>query len=138
MLLILLWLTCPSNTMFHQFNIGLHVFSGSVALILGLLAIIFSERTRLHRKLGKAFLYALSIVVATGFVGWLLFRSDAFLLMLTIISGYEGFAGYRIVKMKEKHPGIVDFLVAAGALLTGVLYVYLLSVREATMSSSVV
>jgi hypothetical protein len=124
--------------MIHQVNIGLHVLSGTLALILGALAIVFNERLRTHRKLGSWFLYFLGVVVGTGFIGWLFFRSDPFLLMLTILAGYDGFAGYRVVTLKQNHPGIPDVAGAIIALTTGMLYVFAFSETMATMSSSVV
>lgn len=124
--------------MAHQINIVLHVLAGGVALVLGSMAILFNRRVRAHRKLGTIFLYFLSVVVATGFVGWMLFRSDPFLLMLTILSGYEGFAGYRIITMKDKHPVVLDVCVAIAALTIGAAYVFVLSDTTATMSSPVV
>jgi len=123
---------------FHQVNIGLHVFAGTIALILGALSIAFNRRPKVHRKLGKWFLYFLSVVVATGFLGWVLFRSDPFLLMLTVLSGYEGFAGYRIITMKEKPPASLDVSLAIVALLIGVVYVSQLSATKAAMSPVVV
>jgi hypothetical protein len=124
--------------MFHQLNIGLHVLSGTIALILGVLAIALNQRPGIHRKLGTLFLYFLGIVVVSGFVGWLLFRSDPFLLLLTVLAGYEGFAGVRIIKTREKHPTVLDLSVAVAALLIGVSYVLWLSATAPGMSSSVV
>ncbi len=124
--------------MIHQLNIGLHVLSGTLALILGTLTIVCNERIRTHRKLGTWFLYFLGVVVGTGFIGWLFFRSDPFLLMLTILAGYDGFAGYRAIRLRDKHPGSLDVTVAIVALITGVLYVLVLASTMATMSSAVV
>jgi hypothetical protein len=124
--------------MFHQVNIGLHVLSGTAALIMGVLAIVLNRHPGIHRRLGIGFLYLLGVVVSTGFVGWLLFRSDPFLLMLTILSGYEGFAGYRVIQTREKHPATLDLLVAIVALGMGLLYVFYLSATKAGMSGAVV
>jgi hypothetical protein len=124
--------------MLHQLNIGLHVVSGTIALLLGLLAIVFNRRTTQHRKLGTWFLYFIGVVVGTGFIGWMFFRTDPFLLMLTILSGYEAFAGYRVVRMRENRPGLPDISVAMIASVTGLAYVLVLSATRAGMSSPVV
>ncbi len=124
--------------MVHQANIALHILSGTLALVVGVLAIGFNRRVRIHRRLGIVFVYLLAVVVGTGFVGWLLFRSDPFLLMLTILSGYEVFAGYRIISMRAEHPKLLDVLVAIAALTVGVVYVLYLSSIRAGMGMAVV
>jgi hypothetical protein len=124
--------------MIHQANIVIHVIAGSVALLLGALAIIFNTNVRTHKKLGLYFLYFMTIVVTTGFIGALLFRSDPFLMILVIISGYDAFAGFRIIRLKENHPEIIDAIVPAVSLITAWIYLWKVSYTSVGMSSPVI
>ncbi|WP_247232898.1 hypothetical protein [Telluribacter sp. SYSU D00476] len=114
--------------MIHQVNILIHVLAGTTALLVGGAALLTPKYLPRHARLGRIFLYLLSVVVATGFVGWLFFRSNNFLLMLTLLSGYVGYAGWRCVRLKEKKASAGDALVAILALTLGVLF--MLEIRK--------
>src|ERR1044071_3094225 len=105
--------------MFHIINIGIHVAAGTLGLIVGFFAMFSLARGARHKRIGRVFLYLLTIVVATGFVGWLLFRSNAFLLILTVLSGYLGFAGFRNIRLKEKRSSVLDLAASIVALTIG-------------------
>ncbi len=90
------------------------------------------------QKAWTYFLYLMAIVVSTGFAGSLFFRSDPFLLILVIISGYEAFAGYRIIKLREGSPEIIDVIVPFVALGTALLFLWRLSYSASLMSSPVI
>ena len=124
--------------MLHTLNILVHVVAGSLALILGALTIYFNRRAGTHKKLGTCFLYFMGIVVMTGFVGWLFFRSDPFLLILVIISGYEAFAGFRVVILRERPPQLIDLMVPVLSLGVSVIFLLKLSYTTPVMSSSVI
>lgn len=124
--------------MLHTFNIGLHVVAGTIALILGIIAVSVSKTTRTHKRFGIWFLYCLSVVVTTGFVGWLFFRSNSFLLMLTILSGYVGFAGYRNIRLKEQKSTRWDFFATLLAFSLGILYIIWLNKSNTSWTPSVV
>ncbi|HEY9047754.1 MAG TPA: hypothetical protein VIN08_17730 [Ohtaekwangia sp.] len=114
--------------MIHALNIILHVTAGIAALIVGAVTIILCRRSNDHKRWGRYFLYLLCIVVSTGYLGWLFFRSQAFLLMLTLVSGYVGYSGFRTVRLRERKASNLDALVALFALATGIAYV--VSLRE--------
>ena len=124
--------------MIHTINIGLHVICGTIALIIGILAIAFNRRAKLHKRLGRIFLYLLAVVVVTGFVGWLFFRSDPFLLMLTLLSGYVGFSGWRAMKLREKRATPGDGLISIIVLGCGLFYLYWLLNSEGYWSPTVI
>lgn len=108
--------------MIHQVNIIIHVVAGVTAMLVGALALLVAKRSHLHIRLGRLFLKLLSVVVVSGFVGWLFFRSTNFLLMLTLLSGYVGYAGWRTIRLKEKRTANYDALVAIVALSLGILF----------------
>src|ERR1700712_1982907 len=123
--------------MIHTFNILLHVIAGTIALIIGTIAICFYRRPKIHRLLGKIFLWLLIVVVASGFFGWLFFRSDPFLLMLTLISGYVGFAGWRVIRLRIRRPPFSDGIMALVILSIAIAYLHWLP-REGGSWSPVV
>ena len=124
--------------MIHKVNILIHVAAGSIALLLRALAIIFNARIRTHKKIGMYFLYMMLVVLITGFIGALLFRSDPFLMILVIISAYDAFSGFRIIRLKEVHPRIIDVIVPAVSLIAAWLYLWQMSDSSPVMSSSVI
>jgi predicted neutral ceramidase superfamily lipid hydrolase len=124
--------------MIHHVNLGIHILTGTVAMVIGLLAIIYNRRVAVHRKLGRYFVYLLIVVVTTGFIGFLFFRNDPFLLMLTLIAGYVGYAGYRTVQLREKRGSIWDALIALAVLSTASVYVWYVARQPTSWSPAVV
>jgi uncharacterized membrane protein len=124
--------------MIHQVNLGIHILTGTVAMVIGLLAIINNRRIVVHRKLGRYFIYLLAVVVATGFIGFLFFRNDPFLLMLTLIAGYVGYAGYRTVQLRVKRGSIWDALIALAVLSTALVYTWQLVQSQILWNASVI
>lgn len=124
--------------MIHQFNIVVHVVAGTLALFLGLAALFAPKISLRHKRLGRYFLFLLSVVVASGFIGWLLFRSNPFLLMLTLLSGYTGYAGWRAVRLKEQRSAKVDVLVALVVLSAGLLFLIFLKRDDASWNPVVI
>lgn len=108
--------------MIHQLNILIHVLAGTLALIIGLVALVAPKHSYRHVRFGRCFLYLLAVVVGSGFMGWIFFRSNPFLLMLTLLSGYVGYAGWRSVRLREKKSSRFDLLVALFAITIGLLY----------------
>ena len=131
--------TAPSiMQMLHTFNISLHVLAGTTALVIGLLALSSRKPSARHFRYGRYFLYLLVVVVGTGFTGLLFFRSSSFLLMLTLLAGYNVFAGYRTVRLRERRSTRADALVSAGTLLIGLLYLFYLRQSGGNWAPSVV
>lgn len=104
--------------MIHTINILIHVLTGSAALLTGMIALIARKGTRLHRRLGKVFLFLLMIVIITGLLGVFVFGRNTFLLVVTVLSGYMGFSGYRVLQTRSNRPKILDVGVALLAVAT--------------------
>lgn len=122
----------------HTANIVIHVLFGTFSLIVGLVTLFYQNRLRQHVRYGRIFLYLLTVVVATAFVGILFFRSYPFLLVLTFLSGYVGYSGYRAVRLKEQKTSAMDMLVTFGLLLGGSLYLTSLQLAGGQWSPTVV
>jgi hypothetical protein len=113
-----------SNTVLHNINIVTHVIAGSVALILGFIALISAKGKLLHTKSGRLFLYCLFIVVLTGLIGVFVFKRNTFLLVITLLSAYQGFSGYRILKFKNNIPKTLDILAVILTLISLAYFMY--------------
>jgi hypothetical protein len=124
--------------MVHEINIGIHASIGTIAIVVGILALYYNKRTLVHKKWGFFFMILLSGVIITGFIGFLFFRNDPFLSMLTILSAYVGYAGFRSVKLREKRATILDAVIALGALSAGISHVLNLVNSQATWSATIV
>ena len=108
----------------HAINLIIHISAGVAALIAGSVAIFSGKGSKRHRYFGRIFLVLLSVVVATGMIGAILFRSNPFLLMLTFLSGYVGYAGWRNLQLKEREASLPDAGLAAITLVAGTAYAY--------------
>jgi hypothetical protein len=108
----------------HKSNIIIHVIAGTVALILGAIAIIANKRKIFHKQVGKVFLALLSIVIITGLLGVFVFGRNSFLLVITVLSGYFGFSGYRALQTKSNQPKLLDISVAIISLSTVFYFLY--------------
>ena len=102
----------------HRANIIVHVFAGSIALLLGVVALVTKKGGKNHKRSGNIFLGLLIVVIITGFVGVFVFGRNTFLLVITVLSGYFGFSGYRVLQTKSNQPKLVDVCVAIGSLIS--------------------
>ncbi|WP_326983235.1 hypothetical protein VUJ46_01420 [Chryseobacterium sp. MYb264] len=113
----------------HQTNIILHIVAGSLALIAGLIAIVTTKGGKSHRKSGIVFLIFLMMVIITGLVGVFVFGRNIFLLIITMLSGYLGFSGYRVLKSRSNKIYMADVVIALIVLTaTGYFLYYLKSI----------
>jgi hypothetical protein len=108
----------------HKSNIFIHVFAGTFALILAIVAIISNKRRVFHKKVGKVFLIFMSVVILTGLLGVFVFGRNSFLLVITVLSGYFGFSGYRALQTKSNEPKTLDIIVALLSISTVFYFLY--------------
>lgn len=111
-------------TVAHQINIIVHVIAGSLALIMGVVAMAARKGGKTHNRSGQIFLFLVAFVIATGLIGVFVFKVNTFLLVITLLSGYEAFSGYRILKLKSNTPKLLDILVALLAVASGIYFLY--------------
>lgn len=111
-----------THELLHQANILIHVVSGCVALLLGLFILVTAKGTNRHCKAGRFFLITLSVVIFTSLAGVFLFKLSQFLFIITLISGYEAWSGYRVIKNKQTGPRGFDYLVSFLVLLSGIVF----------------
>lgn len=94
----------------HALNIFIHVTAGAAALITGLIAISVRRKRRVHIRFGRQFMWMMIIVVLTALLGVLVFRRSSFLLIITLLSGYNCFSGIRTIKLSGNKPGPLDLI----------------------------
>jgi hypothetical protein len=109
---------------FHKINIILHVTTGSLALITGLIILITRKGGALHRLTGRLFLLLMAIVILTGLIGVFVFGRNTFLLVITVLSGYLAFSGYRIIKLKSNKFKFTDVAVCILSLVSISYFLY--------------
>jgi uncharacterized membrane protein len=113
----------PAYTPLHQTNLIIHILFGVVALALGLVAICSPKRRGLHTRVGMLFIYAYLVVVTTASLGLLVFNFRSFLAVVTVLSIYDVFAGYRALQLRGCRPRTIDRLAAIAGLLTPWLFI---------------
>jgi uncharacterized membrane protein len=125
-------------SMIHKLNILIHVIAGTTALLIGIITLILKKGSPGHIRFGRYFLILIAVVVISGFLGWFFFRSNPFLLMLTILSGYVSYSGYRRTRLKEKRGRIYDAMIAFAALFLALLFLIWLKQSDENWSPSVI
>jgi len=108
----------------HKINIGVHVVAGLIALMLGITSLSTLKGGKAHRKSGTLFLYFLTIVVVTGLLGVLIFEVNQFLLVITILSGYNAYSGIRVLKNKTCKINRQDILAGLFSAASGIYFLY--------------
>ncbi|MGB3851930.1 MAG: hypothetical protein WA958_18315 [Tunicatimonas sp.] len=108
----------------HQANIALHILTGTAALMLGLVALLSAKGGKVHNGCGNHFLACLSIVIVTGLLGVFVFGRNTFLLVITVLTGYVSFSGYRALKLKSNVPRALDIIVALVSLSALACFLY--------------
>jgi hypothetical protein len=102
----------------------IHICAGTVALVVAPGAMITVKGGLWHRRWGKAYVWAMVVIAATGTVMSLL-RPNLFLLMVAVFSFYLVFSGYRVLHRKK--PGqrrtFADWTVTFTMLLAGLGFI---------------
>lgn len=81
-----------------------HIAFGALSLITGAMGLLSAKGKRLHRKAGKIYFLAMTVVFITGSI--LASASfNRFLFLIAFISYYSVFTGVRILRLKQLHKG---------------------------------
>jgi len=109
----------------------LHVIAGGLALIFGLLAIVYRRKTKTHKPLGRIYFWSMGFI----FVSALYMASvkfNLFLLGVAFFSYYSCLTAFRALRLKRLHmgqkPALMDWsieLVFSLAHLSFVIYAVL-------------
>ena len=85
-----------------QYILYLHILAGSFALVTGFIALGSTKGKLIHKKAGRIYFYAMSLVFITGIIV-ASYRFNKFLFLIAFLSYYSVFAGVRILKLKNLH-----------------------------------
>lgn len=105
---------------FLAFCLLVHIISGSVSLLSGLLAISTKKGSKIHRFSGRIFFTGMNIVSASALLiaG---FKLNQFLFMIGIFSFFQNYMGFRATRNKGMNPGKTDWIVLAVAGINSVM-----------------
>lgn len=110
----------------HLINIAIHVAAGIASLVAGFGAMAVQKTRPRHTRYGRVFTRLVYLVIATALFGVFVFRGNAFLFVLTLLSGYNCFSGIRAMRLAGARPSCQDYLIAGGVMLAGVGYLCVL------------
>ncbi|ACO34470.1 MULTISPECIES: DUF2306 domain-containing protein [Acidobacterium] len=96
--------------------LGIHVTAGGMAFVLAPLALVTAKGGKAHRRWGKLYFWAMTVVAATA-LAMAVYRPTLFLALVAVFSFYLSFSGYRVLAQKaawkdERVAGLVDWGVA--------------------------
>ncbi|MBT2619159.1 MULTISPECIES: DUF2306 domain-containing protein [Chryseobacterium] len=111
---------------FHLTNIIIHVISGTIALSIGFLILLKKKGTLFHKKAGVLFVFFMVLIIITGILGVVVFKRNLFLLVITVLAGYNTYSGVRIVKIKTNTLYLQDVLVMILAMIITLFFLYYL------------
>lgn len=97
--------------MLQHINIFIHILFGTIAIFIGLAPYFTEKGGRYHRLFGRIFLVLMAIVIITALNGVIFFRDRPFLTIVTLLSFYTSYSGYRVLKTKEAGFMRQDFMV---------------------------
>ena len=112
-----------------QYVLYFHAFSGGIALLGGILAILTKKGSKNHTLCGEVYFYAMLSVVVTGlFVAS--YRDNLFLQTIAVFSFYMAFTGKRAVRnKKEIVTSPLDWGFNIVSMLCGLFMLYLVVVN---------
>ncbi len=82
----------------------IHVLAGAISLITGMVAFLTQKGGTNHRKVGRIYSYAMTVVFVTAIIVSA-YKFIPFLFMIAFLSYYSVFAGVRILKLKKLNEG---------------------------------
>ena len=126
------------NESMHPINIFVHVVSGTIALLTGCIALGVKKNSLFHKRFGNYFMVSIMIVVATGILGVLVFKRNSFLLLITLLSFYQAYSGYRMVKEKSNTFYGIDFGIQLVVISTAIYFWKYLLAKEDQMWSPII
>jgi fluoride ion exporter CrcB/FEX len=106
----------------------LHAFAGTLALVIAPLAMLASKGSDAHRRWGKVFFYAMSVVVVTAIIAGIV-RPNILIALVALFSFHMLASGYRALYLKRLHEGQRmqrwDFILqGSAAVINGALFLW--------------
>ncbi len=124
--------------MLHELNILIHVIAGTLGIFVAGFAYATQKGGSKHKLAGRIFLLLMTVVIITAFNGVLIFRDRPFLTIVTFLSFYTSYSGFRVLKTKEKGFELMDFLVMCLVLVVAISFVWKMKSANILWHSSIV
>ena len=103
-----------------------HITSGTIALIVAILAIVLKKGTIFHRRLGRAYICAMSLVFISALhLSFIAVPINWFLFGIAIFSYYLAFTGFRAGKERKNLPSTIDWITTCVMLFSTVFMLVL-------------
>ena len=84
--------------------LGIHVTAGMVSFILAPVALATAKGGKQHKRWGMVYFWSMGVVAATA-LPMALYRPVLFLALVSVLSFYLTFSGYRVLKLKDLSRG---------------------------------
>lgn len=106
----------------------IHAAAGTLALVIAPLAMLASKGSDAHRRWGKVFFYAMSVVVVTAIIAGIV-RPNILMALVALFSFHMLASGYRALYLKKLHEGQRmqrwDFILqGSAAVINGALFLW--------------
>ena len=82
----------------------IHAAAGTLALVIAPLAMLASKGSDAHRRWGKVFFYAMSVVVVTAIISGII-RPNILMALVALFSFHMLASGYRALYLRKLHEG---------------------------------
>jgi len=80
----------------------IHIAAGTTALISGLLAIIFRNKVKVHKPIGRIYFWAMTVIFISA-VYMSITHSNIFLFCVSFFTYYSCLTAYRSLRLKKLH-----------------------------------
>lgn len=87
---------------FFFYVLIVHIVAGTTSLLSGLLAIIFRNKVKIHKPIGKVYFWSMTIIFLTA-VYMSVVHSNIFLFCVAFFTYYACITAYRSLKLKKLH-----------------------------------
>jgi uncharacterized membrane protein len=105
----------------HNANLFIHLASGALATVFGVVCLAGTKGGRWHRRAGRIVVPLAVLVAATAVVGILLSLSRTALVAVTLSASYQLAGSLRALALKERKPSSPDVFLALLALCAALL-----------------
>lgn len=109
--------------MLYKISLGLHIASGILSLVSGLIAILSKKGLKVHRLSGMIFFISMLVVAASAIFISIL-KSNQFLLLIGIFAFYQDYSGFRAIRNKQLKPSWLDWFVLIVAGVNAFFMIY--------------
>jgi uncharacterized membrane protein len=80
----------------------IHIVAGTLALLSGLLAIVFRNRVKIHKPIGKIYFWCMSIIFFSA-IYMAFVKTNVFLFCVAFFTYYACLTAYRALRLKKLH-----------------------------------